>query len=333
MKKIKLIPLMMVAPLLVACNNGGVKSLKKPSFAKYSNKVSEISDFYDHFEDAGEEALKANFVFNGDTLVSLDKGASISLKSYQEINYSATLKTGNKQSYKGKQYGERKAEYDASALAAKMVQEQATEAKASGVEGAPTVTIQDVGSQKVAFLASLPSYAKMTIDSSSSGKVETYGFFKDGKQVQASVDNKTYTIGELQFDADQQKKLLAYGAEEDIMDIAQGTVPANGEIVYDRYEDGKVFTSAYTVEASGVTVTYSSGKQFQVTSKVERIYQADFSKMKFLTSEEITVEMKSDKDGQFKYSSKVYTAAEGVNKKVSVKAPDLAKYKEVKASY
>ena len=330
MKKMKIIPLLMAFPLLVACNNNGVKSMKKPSFAKYSNKVAEVSTFYQDYEKAGEEAIKANFVMKDDAVASLDKGAVINGKGYESVELEAKLANGNKQSYSTKRYSEGKAEYDADKLAGKMVTSMNMLTKATNLVQGASVDFYEVGSQKGAILTSIPSFSKGSIESGGAIKAEEYNFFKDNKTVSADAMAKTYTIGSLAIDDEAaRKQLIAYSVASQVWEEAEDFCPTNHGIVeYDRYEDGKVYTSVFSVQATDLKVTYSSGKEYNVKSTYEAIYQANFEKLTFLSSEETTIEM-SGPAGTFKYVAKSYATIEMQNKKVSVKTPDLAKYVDV----
>ena len=329
MKNMKIIPLLMVFPLLAACNGNNVKSMKKPSFAAYSNKVAEKYDFYEHYEKAGEEMIKANFVMDGQQIVSLDKGAVLSSKGYQAIEFSSKLANGNKQSASAKQYVESKAEFSAENLVGKQVSEMNLIQKYTNMD-AVEHTYGEVGGNPVVYLYSLPQFMSGNTEIGGGLKMEEYVFFKDNKTAEANGIAKTYSVGSLVIAEEAQRKaLLATEVASTCYSEATGYAPSDsGSVNYDRYEDGKVFTSVFKGEAKAIKITYSSGKEYTVNCKYEQIYQANFDKLTFSSSEEVTIDM-SGAAGTYKYSYKSYQVSEMANKKVNVKAPDLSKYVEV----
>lgn len=327
MKKFNIIPLMMIVPLLGACNGSGVKKMSKPKFASYSNKV-EADKFSEDANKAGEEAFKPCFVYDGDKIVSIDKGAALTMKQYKSVQYKSTLKTGNKQSYSSEYSAQSTSQIDATNLVAKGVMEMAQEASTKNVDGEPSATIVPIGEQSIAVLYSIPEFGSVDGKMSGSQKEETYSFYQGKNQISADATTKTYTKSPLEVEEAKQKENFALGAYMALtMTMTQFLPSDNINAKYDRYEDGQVYTSCLKSEGKELSYTYGD-EQVKVTSKLERIYQIDFAKLKAFYSEEITIEMSKDDIGTLNYSSKEYRTFEYANKKVSAKAPDISKYTE-----
>lgn len=327
MKKFNIIPLMMIVPLLGACNGSNVKKMSKPKFASYSNKV-EADKFAEDANKAGEEAFKPCFVYDGDNIVSIDKGAVLTMKQYKSVQYKSTLKSGNKQSYSSETSVQSTSQIDATTLVAKGVMEMAQEASTKNTDAEPSTSIVPIGEQSIAVLNSIPEFASTDGKMSASQKEETYSFYQDKKQVVASATTKTYSKNTLEVEEAKQKENIALGAYMSLAVTMAQFLPVDDLAAkYDRYEDGQVYTSYLKSEGKELSYTYGD-EQVKVTSKLERIYQIDFAKLKAVYSEEITIEMSKDDIGTLNYSSKDYRSLEYANKKVSVKAPDISKYTE-----
>ena len=337
MKKInKLIPLMMIVPLLGACgNSNSVKSMKKPAFQAYAeaDKV-EASVFFDKLDEASEAAAKEHLDVDEATskIKGLKTGVEAVQKSYQVVEYSATLKTGNKMSGKQEVSGEVNMKADNASLVAKSNEKSAQKGSSKGVSSIPDYGFTTVGEKEVLYLPSLPGYYDLTANISSSGSLESGLMFKDNKLAQVDLTNKTYELVPVEYaTAEEQQSVFGQYIYQTAAGLFDSFVPGSyGSYTYDRYVKEKLFTSAYTTEADAILVTYSSGDVYSVTSKAEFVYQLDLANMKGAFSQEVTIEMKDTKTAAtHKLVSKTYATSTVSFKKVSLKAFDLAKFTDL----
>ena len=333
MKKTKLIPLMMVAPLLMGCNGlFGPKTMKKPAFAAYSNKVEDVAKFYEDVNKVADEVFKANFIYEGEDIASLDKGCSFSVKHYEKDDFKVSFNRGSKMSSSSQLYEETHVDGDAATIVVKNTDKGEQKVSLKGATTMPMIGIRKVGTEVMAAFDYLPSFNPVETSYDQKKDVEVYQFFQNKKMISANMKDKAYSeyLGK-EFDEKEQKRTIAEGFAETILQEFEDYAPLDSSAYkYDRYMDDKVFTTVLKLEGAGGTVKYNN-IEFAVTSSVERIYQIDFNKIAASYSEEITIEMSNADEGKYNYTSKHYKVAEAANKKVSLKTPDISKFKNASA--
>lgn len=334
MKNIKkIIPLLMIVPLLGACNNSNGKTMKKPSFAAYSNKVADYTTFMTAASEKANEGMGSLVVIEGENIKSLDKGLVIKMERYAHIDYKSEFKkTGLKATATVNNHADGDSSVDAATLVSKGVATTDTSTKAKGVVNLPETGYQEVDGKRVFVFEVLPEYANATVDKKSSQETDQYSFFKDKKM--AIADNKTkqyFFTSQEEFAEDEQKSYFATTTAMSLTMLIPAFLPNDvGDYAFDRYQDDKVFTTVFKEENKGVTVKYDD-ESYTVSCKTDVIYQYNFVTMTGAYSIEKSFEMTGD-SGTHTYSFKEYMVLSATNKKVNVKAPDLAKFKFVESN-
>ncbi len=328
MKKFnKIIPLLMIVPLLGACNLNGsrVKSMSKPKLASYSNKVTE-EEFYNKSRETGNESFKKLFARDGDTLKGLDKGITAKHQAYQEYSYSLTDKNGIKRTSTYKASGVESLKADASSYVINLASEEAAEIKmvnASFVSH-ETASVGD-GYYFVVPQEDLEELSEQKGVSSEENNVSMY--YLNNKRVSADNVLKEYTQdSEEVTDVEKQKLSIAIYIAMQISDIFEAALPTNAPAVgeFTRYQDNDVFTTILEKTNDNIDLTYE-GKSYKVSNEIYYAYQIDFASLKLSTIQEVTV--KTTHDGvTSSYAYKYYDVASVANTKTTVKAPDLSKY-------
>ncbi len=102
MKIKRIAPLLATSLLLIGCSNSGVKTLKKPSFAKYSSEV-EAATFLEALD---EKVFGSAFFTKKDDGDHLIKGYTLGIKEYKEQNITATNGSNVKGTAKVQEYTE-----------------------------------------------------------------------------------------------------------------------------------------------------------------------------------------------------------------------------------
>ena len=326
MKIRKLSPLF-VATLLVSCSgNSGITTMKKPSFSKYSNAVSEEDCFkavseksvalMDLFETEGEGDAK--------TIKGLKNGLTQTSKIYKVLEASGKSAAGISKKYKTATYHEEEQKIDKANTRVQGVAktEMLIQSKNGGVQGQFT----SVDDDKV-LVVDEPEYSGAKMDVVQKSKETNQIEFTDNsKSKTIHVEEKTYSEQTItDFDFGKHYASEAYGAIQALPYYVGYLLPEylddDNDLKY--YVDGDVVTFVAEKEFNGTAE--SNGLSYTSKAKASFITQINYAKLTFASSVETNVEQ-STKNGNVTVKDVTYMTLSIANKDVTVKAIDTSKF-------
>lgn len=331
MKIKRIAPLFAAALLLAGCSGNGVTTMKKPSFAKYSNEVSQedfskavqekAKAFMDIFETEGEGELK--------TIKGLKAGYTFTRKMYQNDTVKGKSAGGLSMQYSTKAYQEEVDKIDRNNKRVNTVEKVQQQADAKN--GSGYAYFFTAGEDGKVLIANEAQYASGKSTTKADVEGQTQYEFGEKQVKEINVYAKEYQAEELggSFDFSKSYAQMAYSQMANIPVQLYYSVPEyfkTDEIKL--YADGDILTIVAEKDMSG-TATYS-GLEYTSTAKVSYIAQMDYAKYTFASSTEISVDEKT-KNGNTKVESKEYLQGSFVNKDVTVKAVDTAKFTNLDA--
>ena len=331
MKITKIAPLFAAALLLAGCSGNGVTTLKKPSFAKYSNEVK-LEDFSKAAQEKTEglmDLFETEGTGDAKTIKGLKTGLTMTRKSYQNDVVKGKSAGGLSMSYNSKIYQESEQKID---RANKRVLE-VTKAEQSGEakNGSGYAYFHAVGDKEDVLINSEAQYG--------SGKSTAKVKFSEQEQMEFGekqvkeihVDAKSYEAADLPSNFDYSKYMaqMAYYQMGGIVENLYYNVPdylSSDDVKF--YVDGDVLTIAAEKDMSG-TAKYNE-VEYTSKAKVSYVAQINYAKLTFATSLEVSVD-ETTKNGNTKVESKEYAQGTFVNKDVTVKAVDTSKFTNLDA--
>ena len=333
MKIKKIMPLFAAALLLVGCNsNSGVTTMKKPSFAKYSNSVSA-----EDFEKAAQEQLKATLDLvetegEGDAKVikGLKNGYTATTKIFGSQEFSGKNANGVSMSYVMKQYEEVTDKIDKASL---RVNESTKEEEGLEMKNGyaySNYSLVEKDGQK-AILNAEPYYINMKGSSVGKGQNEHQFEYSQGKVKQINVNSKEYRAQDTPETFDFSRSMatnLIYGFQSSITSIMYSIPSYFEEADVKFYVDGKVLTVAGEKTIEG-TISFTE-LTYKSKAVISYVGQVNLEKLTSAMSTELTLEQ-STENGTLKLVEKSYRASTLNNKNVTVKAVDTAKFVDLDA--
>lgn len=328
MKIRKLSPLF-VAALLVSCSgNSGITTMKKPSFAKYSNAVSED----DCFKAASEKSLALMDLFEtegeGDakTIKGLKNGLTQTSKMYKALEASGKSAAGISMKYKTAMYREEEQKIDKANTRVQGVAktEMLIQSNNGGVEGQFT----SVDDGKV-LIVDEPEYSGSKMDVVQKSKETNQAEYTDSKAKTIHVEEKTYSEQTITgFDFGKYNADKAYDTIGTLPYYVGYLLPdyldSDKDIKY--YVDGDIITFVAEKEFNGTAE--SNGLSYTSKAKVSFIAQINYAKLTLAGSVETNVEQ-STKNGNVTVKDVTYTTMAIANKDVTVKAIDTSKFTKI----
>ena len=328
MKIRKLSPLF-VAALLVSCSgNSGITTMKKPSFAKYSNAVSEEDCFkavseknkalMDLFETEGEGDAK--------TIKGLKNGLTQNSKMYKVLEASGKSAAGISMKYKTAMYREEEQKIDKANTRVQGVAK--TEMLIQGNNGAVQGQFTSVDDGKV-LVVDEPQYSGTKMDVVQKSKQTNQTEYTDSKAKNIHVEEKTYSEQTITgFDFSKYYAGEAYGFIGTLNYYVGYLIPDylddDKDIKY--YVDGDIVTFVAEKEFNGTAE--SNGLSYTSKAKVSFIAQINYAKLTLAGSVETNVEQ-STKNGNVTVKEVTYNTIAMANKDVTVKAIDTSKFTKI----
>ena len=331
MKIKKIAPVIAASLLLVGCGSSGVKTMKKPSFAKYSNEV----DAQGFTTALGEESKKLLDLFvtegEGDakTIKGLKNGLTRQSEQYSETKGSGKSAGGLKFESKTQHHQDYAYKVDKAnkRVNTKTVSDTASTAK----NGTLTGGYRLIGENSNVLVANDPYYLSMTSNGRQKSESETQTEIVGEKAKSIDVSGKQFITMDLpaQYDvefyiATSEYQNMIYTAMELANDVPSFFDAK--DVKY--YVDGDLFTVFAEKDFSG-TAKYGE-VEYTSKAKVSFIAQIDYAKLEFAESTELSVDQ-SSKEGTVKVEEKEYKKGSFVNKDVTLKAIDTAKFTNLDA--
>ena len=331
MKIKKIAPVLAVALLLAGCSGNGVKTLKKPSFAKYASEVNEEGFFIglsekanklmDLFETQGEGDAKQ--------VKALKNGYTSQIESYTEVKASGKSAAGVKFENKQQQYQKSVTKIDKANKRLNSAAE--TEVAASFKNGTISGSTHLIGDDSNVLVAYDPNYMGVSSQQLQKSKSENQLEVDGAKAKTIDVAGKQYSTIDVpaSFDFDAYYAPMAYNNMRNTALQLYFNIPDQCKDEHIKYYiDGEVMTVVAERDCSG-TAKYDE-VEYTSKAKVSYIAQMDFAKLTYAFATEITVDQ-SNKDGTVKLEQKGYEKGSFVNKDVTIKAVDTAKFTNLDA--
>lgn len=326
MKIRKLSPLF-VAALLVSCSgNSGITTMKKPSFAKYSNAVSEEDCFkavseknkalMDLFETEGEGDAK--------TIKGLKNGLTQSSKMYKALEASGKSAAGISMKYKTAMYREEEQKIDKANTRVQGVAktEMLIQANNGSVQGQFT----SVDDGKV-LVVDEPDYSGSKMDVVQKSKETNQTEYTENSKAKVIyVEEKAYSEQTITgFDFGKYYASEAYDTIGTLPYYVGYLIPdyLDGDDDIKYYVDGDIVTFFAEKEFNGTAE--SNGLSYTSKAKVSFIAQINYAKLTLAGSVETNVEQ-STKNGNVTVKEVTYATMAIANKDVTVKAIDTSKF-------
>ena len=331
MKIKKIAPVLAAALLLAGCSGNGVKTLKKPSFAKYASEVNEegffiglsekTSKLMDLFETQGEGESKQ--------VKGFKNGYTSQIENYIEVKASGKSAGGLKFENKKQQYQKSVTKLDKANKRLNSALE--TEAAASFKNGTISGSTHLIGDDSNVLVAYDPNYMGVSSQQLQKSKSQSQIEIDGAKAKNINVAGKQYSTIDVPatFDFDASYAPMAYNEIRNTALELYFEIPDQCEDKHIKYYiDGEVMTVVAERDCSG-TAKYG---ELEYTSKAKVSYtaQMDFAKLTYAIATEITIDQ-SNKEGTVKLEQKGYQKGSYVNKDVTIKAVDTAKFTNLDA--
>ena len=333
MKIRKIMPVFAATLLLVGCSNNGVTTMKKPSFAKYSNEVkydafneqraAKVKALMDLFETEGEGDLKS--------VKGLKNGFTAEMKAYTSEEKSGKSAGGLSMKFVEKIYAEQVEKIDKNNKIYNTAIKSELSLEVKNASMSSSGGLFRINDDKL-LVCQEPNYENGSSKTTQKGKRERQNEISDSKVKQINVNEKTYDIDDLSSTYDFSKDCAQeayYGMKQMFNSVEYYTdTQYLDEEDVKFYVDGDVFTvvgeRAYDGTAEYNKVSYTS------KAKVSSIVQVNFAKLTFASSNELTLEQ-STVNGTLKYSYKSYMSETFTNKDVKLKQINTAKFVDLDA--